>query len=164
MRTRIKTNSEITNGPMADIAFLLLVFFLVTTTMDVDYGITSNISKPFEIPDSVSLEISTLLLNQHGDLLLDDKTVQFENLSQEIANEFNKSIAVKNVLLVKSEREVDYHHFIRTLNESKKGFNEFYNNLALDEYALSFDELSDSSKTKLQILHPVSLAEDILEI
>ena len=43
-----KTPPEINAGSMADIAFLLLVFFLVTTTMDSDFGLSRKLPPPLE--------------------------------------------------------------------------------------------------------------------
>ena len=44
---------EVNGGSLADIAFLLLIFFLVTTTMDTDTGITRLLPpEPEEVPVS----------------------------------------------------------------------------------------------------------------
>lgn len=48
---------EINAGSMADIAFLLLIFFLVTTTMDKDTAFLRKIPKKIEIPDNVKIEV-----------------------------------------------------------------------------------------------------------
>ncbi len=65
---------EINAGSMADIAFLLLIFFLVTTTMDIDAGIprklppknTENQEKP-QIKEKNALVVN---INQNGEILI----------------------------------------------------------------------------------------------
>ncbi len=52
---------EINAGSMADIAFLLLIFFLVTTTMDVDSGIARKLPEKSEEPPKVTIKEKNIL-------------------------------------------------------------------------------------------------------
>jgi biopolymer transport protein ExbD len=75
--------TEINAGSMADIAFLLLIFFLVTTTMSVELGIL-RILPPYD-PMAASIEVPErnvhrVVVNDAGELLVEDKPVQLEDL------------------------------------------------------------------------------------
>lgn len=159
----MKKLQEINTGSMADIAFLLLVFFLVTTNISQDYAIKSNISKPFEVPDSMYLVQSTLLINDNGEYLLNDKVVRKDELSTQLSAEFDRREKVKNVLLVKSDRDVAFDDFLTALDKSKLAFKLFYNDLATQKYSLDYADLSDSLKVQLREMHPIALAEDVIE-
>jgi len=84
-------NAEINAGSMADIAFLLLIFFLVTTTMDVDSGISRKLpEKSEETPDVVIKEknILDIVVNRNNQILVEgDQNVQVEGL-RKIAMDF----------------------------------------------------------------------------
>jgi len=147
---------------MADIAFLLLVFFLVTTNISQDYGITTNISKPFQIPDSLQIHHSELLINKDGKFMVNNKTVLSENVCEQIAADFTADRNVKNVLVVKSDREVSFNDFLNGLNEGKRAFKLFYNEIAQAEYQTNYNALEDSLKIQLKLLHPVALTEDVI--
>ncbi len=87
--------SEINAGSMADIAFLLLIFFLVTTTMDTDTGLIRKLPPPPEdIPDTndkiKQRNIFEILVNQNDQLLVEGEYVQVTELRAK-AKEFIKS-------------------------------------------------------------------------
>ncbi len=77
---------EINAGSMADIAFLLLIFFLVTTTMDVDAGIsrTLPLKRPvdpnIEYPEVHKRDVLEILANSNDQLLVEEKFVEIEDL------------------------------------------------------------------------------------
>ena len=163
IRVRIMKKVQAINaGSMADIAFLLLVFFLITTTIEVDYGISSNIAKPFELPDSITVFESILLVNQSGKLMLNDKSVTIKTLKNDLADGFKTANYTKNVLVVKSDRDVQYEDFIGALNESKRAFKVYHNKIAQNKYGISYLELNDSLKARIATMHPVALAEDVV--
>ena len=83
---------EINASSMADIAFLLLVFFLVTTTMDTDYGIARKLPPPLEedMPDPPPIKkrnIFTVLANANDQLLVESDLMDISEL-KESAKEF----------------------------------------------------------------------------
>lgn len=83
---------EINAGSMADIAFLLLIFFLVTTTMDVDTGLMRVLppyveEPPEDQPDVNKRNVFVVLANAQDNLLVEDEYMEVENL-KEAAKEF----------------------------------------------------------------------------
>ena len=87
--------SEINAGSMADIAFLLLIFFLVTTTMDTDTGLIRRLPPPpDEIPDEndkiKQRNIFEILVNANDQLLVEGEYIQVTELRSK-AKEFIKS-------------------------------------------------------------------------
>ena len=80
-----RENSEINAGSMADIAFLLLIFFLVTTTMDVDSGISRKLpEKSEDTPEVVIKEKNVLdiVINRKNELLVENELVQVTDIKQ----------------------------------------------------------------------------------
>ncbi len=86
-----REGGEINAGSMADIAFLLLVFFLVTTTMDVDAGISRKLSeKPpedFVPPIIKERNVFKVVINNQDQLLVEDEIVTYEEV-KDLAVEF----------------------------------------------------------------------------
>ncbi|MBL4724127.1 MAG: biopolymer transporter ExbD [Lutibacter sp.] len=85
-----RDNSEINAGSMADIAFLLLIFFLVTTTMDVDSGISRKLPEKSEETPQVIIKEKNVLditVNRKNQLLVENEFVEVEDIKR-LAMEF----------------------------------------------------------------------------
>jgi biopolymer transport protein ExbD len=83
---------EINAGSMADIAFLLLIFFLVTTTMDVDTGISRKLPEKqpedIEPPKLKEKNVFVVTVNRNNDILVEGETFMTVDEIREAAKEF----------------------------------------------------------------------------
>jgi biopolymer transport protein ExbD len=76
---------EVNAGSMADIAFLLLIFFLVTTTIGVDQGINRLLPRYEEnppVPPINERNILPVLVNKDNQLLVNEKVIDIKELRQ----------------------------------------------------------------------------------
>lgn len=77
---------DVNAGSMADIAFLLLIFFLVTTTIETDSGISRKLppwqDEEQEPPVIKQRNIFTVLVNRNNELLVEDEEMEIEELRQ----------------------------------------------------------------------------------
>lgn len=103
-----RESQEINAGSMADIAFLLLIFFLVTTTMDVDSGITRKLPPWEDDPDPTSEKINernvyVVLINSKNQLLVEGEightSKLTEGVKEFITNPKNKENLSENRML-----------------------------------------------------------------
>ncbi|WP_166384114.1 MULTISPECIES: ExbD/TolR family protein [unclassified Polaribacter] len=81
-----RENPEINAGSMADIAFLLLIFFLVTTTMNVDSGVSKKLSEkpPADYVPPVIKEknIFEVNINRNNELLVEGERMDIKDLKE----------------------------------------------------------------------------------
>ncbi|MGG8496672.1 ExbD/TolR family protein [Tenacibaculum sp. TC6] len=81
-----RENPEINAGSMADIAFLLLIFFLVTTTMDVDSGVSKKLAeKPpvdFKPPIIKEKNIFEVSINRNNQLFVEGEIMELKDLKK----------------------------------------------------------------------------------
>lgn len=110
--------SEIPTSSLADIAFLLLTFFLVTTTIDVDKGIGLALPPKGETKEVQKKNILNLLINAQGEVLLDDSPIDI----QLIKNVIRTKLAERPQLIisVKTDKETDYWVYVKVLDQLKQ--------------------------------------------
>nr|WP_321234508.1 biopolymer transporter ExbD [uncultured Psychroserpens sp.] len=144
---------EVNAGSMADIAFLLLIFFLVTTTIPKDSGISRKLP-PIEPPNEEDVVIKqknifTVLLNGKDQLLVEDELMELKDL-RKAAIEFldnggdgscdycnggknpkSSDNPDKAIISLKNERETSYAAYISVQNELVAAYNDLRNKRAL---------------------------------
>jgi len=118
VKRRQKSNPEIPTSSMADIAFLLIVFFLVTTTMNQDKGIGMQLPPAGESKKIRKKNICNVWVNESGQILinLEDQVA----LDQLRANIEQRLVANEKLIVsLKASEETPYESFINVLDEIK---------------------------------------------
>ncbi|MFH6768457.1 biopolymer transporter ExbD [Gaetbulibacter aquiaggeris] len=153
---------EVNAGSMADIAFLLLIFFLVTTTIETDTGINRKLPPIEDSEEDVIIKqknIFTVLLNGKDQLLVEDELMELKDI-RKAAVEFldnggdgtcsycrgkkdpgSSDNPDKAIISLKNERETSYKMYISVQNELVAAYNELRNKRAQALYGQSFIEM-----------------------
>ena len=111
-------NSDIPMASLADIAFLLLIFFLVTTTIDVDRGIGLSLPAKGEETEVRTKNITNLLINAQGEILLDNEVIAINEIARRIEHKIQENPNL--IVSVKTDRETKYDVFVHVLDELKE--------------------------------------------
>ena len=105
----------IPTASMADIAFLLLTFFLVTTSLDLDKGLGLTLPAKGEAKPIPKQNIANLLINATGEVLLDEELTEIPMIKDRIRARLaeNPSILVS----IKTDKNTRYQVFISVLDQ-----------------------------------------------
>ncbi len=119
LKKRPKDDVEIPSSSLADIAFLLLVFFLVCTTIDVDKGL-KLVLPPTDVEDiEINKEnITNILINDAGQVLLDNEEVQVRDIERIIRDQILDND--KLIISLKTTRGTKYEVYIAVLDQLKR--------------------------------------------
>ena len=109
---------EVNSSSMADIAFLLLVFFLVTTTISMDKGINNILPAEGSNKDVNTEDIINVVLAADGSIVFDEKLKKIHEIKSLVENEIRKN---KNMIFsIKTSPRADYQDYVSLLDEFKK--------------------------------------------
>lgn len=111
-------SADIPQGSLADIAFLLLIFFLVTTTIDTDRGINMVLPPEGEVKEINKKNIINLVINAEGKVLLDKEPVNIPDIRGIVERKQNEN--PKIIISVKTVRDTQYNVYIKVLDQLKK--------------------------------------------
>ena len=117
LRERKARVGAIPEGGMADIAFLLLVFFLVTTTIDMDKGLGLVLPPKGEEKEIPKKNISNILLNSRGEVLLDKEPISIRDLRSVIIEKMSAND--KLIFSVKTHPKAKYQSYVEVLDQLK---------------------------------------------
>ena len=153
---KVRSEAEIPTSSMADIAFLLLIFFLVTTTIDVDTGIgmtlPPELDPEVEPPPVKERNILKVLINAQGQVLLEDEPSAINQVRAEVvrhvqnngADEAYAESADKAVVSIKTDRQTPYDMYIQALDEVWMAYFEMWDSEARKLGAASYQEYRES--------------------
>lgn len=177
---------EINAGSMADIAFLLLIFFLVTTTMDTDSGIVRKLP-PMPEPNSEQEDIQikernifVVLVNRNDQLMVEGEQMNIKDL-REAAKEFIENpaneanlpakeavtydflgtleVTKKHVISLQSDNGTSYKTYIAVQNELAAAYNELRDELSLSRFSKKFDDLDKEHQDVIEDVYPMKISE-----
>ena len=118
LEKRRKKDAEIPTSSLADMAFLLLTFFLVTTTIDVDKGLGLTLPPKGEQIEIRQKNITNVLINAQGQVLIDEEATQIPMVKDVIIRKLIEN--PKLIVSLKTARDTKYNVYIQVLDRVKQ--------------------------------------------
>ena len=177
---------EINGASLADISFLLLIFFLSVTSMSVDKGLIRRLPPP--ITDDMQISeievkernVMVVLLNSNNQLMVQREYTHVDELRAKtrefITNPMNKEnlpelrdtvlphlghvrFAKNHVISLQNDRGTEYQAYIEVQNELIAAYNELRNEMARAHFGASFDELDQERQDEIKLVFDQKISE-----
>ncbi|MDD2797205.1 MAG: biopolymer transporter ExbD [Bacteroidales bacterium] len=186
MARKKRVVEEVNSSSTADIAFLLLIFFLVTTSMDTDKGLARRLPPPAP-KDAPKTDINVkernvliVLLNSNNQLMVEGLPLDVKQLCNKakefITNPTNSpnlpevfdvnvagmgkmKVTTNHVISLQNDRGTEYQAYIEVQNELIRAYNELRDDLASAKFGKPYNALSEDQKKSVQEVYPQKISE-----
>jgi biopolymer transport protein ExbD len=175
------SGGQFSAATMADIAFLLLIFFLVATTMDIDTGLYTVMSplSDQKAPEIKERNVLVVLVNSNDQLMVEGKQIPISMLREKtkefLINPQNKENlpekriknidplgeleVTKGIISLKNDRATSYGMFIKVKNELKAAGNEIKNEFSIKNFRKKYDDLPEHLQSAVRSAVPAVISE-----
>jgi len=175
---------EVPAASLADIAFMLLIFFLVATQMNVDNGLERRLPQWVEEEQQTEQDVNernvfVVLVNRNNDLLVENEWSTVEELREKakefMANRyddpnlpekelkdiplFGPTMVTKGVISLQNDRDTKYDMYIAVQNELIAAINELRNDLAMSQFGKAFDKCDEDQQDAIKDIYPSRISE-----
>ncbi len=169
-RKRTRMSNKVNAGSMADIAFLLLIFFLVTTTIVEDTGVLVKLPPWTDDPPSTdvpSRNVFRILVNADDNIVAREDEIELLQLKDKIktfiinpANDKNLARSPdKAIVSLQNDRSTTYKTYVAVYNEIKMAYNELRDEKAKNDYGKNYINCSSGEKLAIKKAIPLVISE-----
>ena len=114
---RKKDESEINITPMLDIVFIMLIFFIVTTSLVKEISLEVNSPSKTPIKEEKRSEVISIRISKEGQVFVQDRMVDLAAIRVNV--EANLALKPKASVVVVSDREADAGFLVRVIDQSR---------------------------------------------
>jgi biopolymer transport protein ExbD len=147
----------------ADISFMLLIFFLVASSMDVDKGLLRQLppadtkEEPLEV-DVSKERLMELKITGDNQLMLDGQPVEVSGLRNRVA-EFVSRVGSKHLISIDADPNSSYETYFKMQNEIVVAYAMVRNELAKRKFGQPLSRLTNEKRDEVKALLPQRIAE-----
>lgn len=164
IRRKLHETPGLNTTSTADISFMLLIFFLVTTSMDVDKGLLRQLPSPEPqkkeqqqtVVDKANL--MELRLTAGDTLLVNGKPMQVSQLKEETIR-FVHRLGKKHLISIESDRDADYNLYFQMQNQLMEAYSQLRNETAQKIYHRNYALLNNDQKEQVRNICPQRITE-----
>lgn len=171
MASKKRGTPEINAGSMADIAFLLLIFFLVTTTMDTDTGVRASLP-PLPEEDQILPEINKrnvleIRVNSANQLLVEGELMDISELkdfTKKFITNYGRDKNLSDnpneaIVSLQNDRGTEYDIYIQIQDNLRIAYREVQDAEAQKKYGLNYSQLNEDEKKVIKAIIPQKISE-----
>jgi biopolymer transport protein ExbD len=153
----------VSTGAMADIAFLLLVFFFVATQIQDEYGIQVTLPRFDAVMARSSTPVYHIHINRHNKILAGKEETTLDHLEEVIhhavTNGWKNSSPAKHVISLHCDRETSYDMYFNVHKIIRSTYHRIWEEMAVNQYGTVFRELNSDQRNAIQTSMPLILSE-----
>lgn len=144
---------------------MLLVFFLVTSSMDTDKGLSRQLP-PLDNEQQKELDISRsnvmqIRLDSHDSLWIDDKTVSFDMLQQQVESFVASRQTERYVVGVQTDRQTSYEAYFQIQNTIVAAFHALREKMARQKFGHAFSQCTPEERDVIIQRYPLRISEAV---
>ena len=156
---------ELNTTSTADISFMLLVFFLVTSSMDADKGLGRKLSpmdeQKQEQRDINRSNVLEVKIDASDVLYCEDKVVTHEELQQQVEQFVASRQTDQHVIAVETDSKTSYNAYFEMQNTIVRAYRELRDKMARQQYGHSFAQCSDAERDAIKARYPQKISEGV---
>ena len=173
---------EIPSASLADIAFMILIFFLVTATMNTDFGLERRLPPFTDSPDDSKIHernIFVVLVDANNRLMVEGELMDIGNLREEakifMANPnnnpglsekevidvplFGAMPVTKGVISLQNHVGTQYGMYLRVQNELVAAINDLRNEFSMQRFGKNYLQLTSDQQEAIRKIYPSNISE-----
>jgi len=164
-RHRDRTFPELNTTSTADISFMLLVFFLVTSSMDADKGLSRRLSpmdnERQETRDIQRDNVLTLTIDDDNRISCDQQTVTLQELQQQVASFVASRQNDRYVIAVETGRHTSYDAYFSMQDAIVAAYRQLRDRMALKQYGHRFAQCTPEERDVVARRYPLRISEGV---